>query len=170
MERDRRPLYIWLLFAVADALMSAYYWPRLPETVAQHFDAAGRPNGWSPRADLFLMMWALILGTGLIFLVAPKLLRTLPFSLVNVPHKSYWAATPERQQRAIAIVEDQLAWLAVGVIALHSLIFAALLHSATSGNPRFPGQALVAAMAAFLAFTVGWSVVLIRRYKPPETQ
>ncbi|MBI2678339.1 MAG: DUF1648 domain-containing protein [Candidatus Koribacter versatilis] len=169
MERDRRPLYIWLLFAIADALLSAYYWPRLPAVVAQHFDRSGHPDAWGTRAGLYLMMWALILGMGAIFLLAPKGIRWLPFALVNVPYKRYWEATPERQQEALDIVEQHLAWLAVAVIALHSVLFLELLRLAASGVPRFPADEFIAVMAVFLVFAAAWGVVLVRRFKPPET-
>ncbi|MDP9267798.1 MAG: DUF1648 domain-containing protein [Acidobacteriota bacterium] len=169
MERDRRPLYFWLLFAVADALISTYYWPRVPEMMAQHFDGAGHPNGWATKSGFFIFMGMLIAGLGVVFFGLPKLLRKLPFALVNIPYKSYWEATPERQKRAWDMTEQQMNWFAVALNAL--LTFTLYLTLAANLRPgrRLDSPTLIAALIAFVGFTVGWMVLFIRRFKPPET-
>ena len=168
MERDRRPLYLWLLFAAADALMTAYYWPHLPEMMAQHFDGAGHPNGWASKESFFIFMGTLIAGMGVMFFGLPKLLRKLPFALVNIPHKPYWQATPERQKLAWDMTERQMNWLGVAIHALLTFTLYMTLAANLRPDRALDNRTFIAALIAFLAFTVGWMVVFIRRFKPPE--
>jgi uncharacterized membrane protein len=168
MERDRRPLYLWLLFAAADALLSAYYWPRLPEVVAQHFGADGRPNGWASKSFFFIFVWTLIAGMGALFFGLPKLLRKVPFALVNIPYKSYWEATLERQKLAWDMTEQQMNWLAVAVNALLSFTLYVTLAANLRPERSLDNRAFFAALIAFFGFMAGWTILFIRRFKPPE--
>jgi uncharacterized membrane protein len=63
------PLRKWypILLAGIGVLMSVAVYPRLPETIAVHWDLDGNPNGWMPRpigaffAPVFLLvLWGLL--------------------------------------------------------------------------------------------------------------
>ena len=168
MERDRRPLFLWLLFTAADALVSAYYWPRLPHLMAQHFDAAGRPNGFASKESFFALMAGLIVGLGVLLFGLPKVLRRLPFALVNIPHKDYWEATPERQKLAWDMVEQQMDWLAVAVNALLSFTLYVTLAANLAPGSGLDDRGFLAGLLAFFAFMAGWMVVFVRRFRPPD--
>jgi uncharacterized membrane protein len=168
MERDRRPLYVWWLFVLADALVWAYYWPRLPHILAQHFGADGRPNGWATKESFFFFMGALVLGMGAIFFGLPKLLRAMPFSLVNIPYKSYWEATPERQLQAWDITEQHMNWIGLAVVALLSLTAHLVIRANLTGGPLGNAQ-FVTVLVAFFGFMLGWAIAFIRRFKPPDS-
>ena len=45
-----------LLVLAVPFVFVAVFWPQLPARVATHFDAAGRPNGWMPRAPGVLLI------------------------------------------------------------------------------------------------------------------
>jgi uncharacterized membrane protein len=92
MSKYQIALLILVLVAV---VQFTYYYPRLPEMVASHFDGEGRPNGCMPKNEFFKMfavITALIIG---IFLLLPKLIKRVPPSMINLPNKDYWLA-PER--------------------------------------------------------------------------
>ena len=65
---------------------------QLPATVASHFDAHGNANGWMDRT-LFLLLMVLIglLMPGMTLLLS-FLLRWVPTSQINLPHREYWLA------------------------------------------------------------------------------
>jgi uncharacterized membrane protein len=168
MERDHRPLYLWLLCIVADALMTAYYWPRLPQVLAQHFGAAGNPNGWAPKQDFFLFMWGIIALMAAIFFLMAALMRRLPFSFLNIPHKDYWSA-PERRPLAFNILEAQMNWMGAAVTLLLTLVFQMVLATNASGMPRLNNVSFIAILAVFGTFTTVWLIRLFTRFKPPAT-
>ena len=167
MERDRRPAWIWLALVALNALQSAYYWPRLPEVMAQHFGGAGEPNGWAPKQGFFGILGGLMLFTGALLFGLPKLMRRLPFALVNIPYKAYWAATPERQRAAWDMVEEQLNWAAVATAALLTAVVHLVIR-ANLGDGRLENAPFIATLVGFAGFMLGWAMSFLRRFRPPE--
>lgn len=57
------PSLLGLLFVGGSA---AFYWDRLPEKMASHFDWSGQPNGWTtPTATVVLLVAVLMLNWGI---------------------------------------------------------------------------------------------------------
>lgn len=64
---------------VALAFLLAWRWPHLPAQVATHFDAAGRPNGWTPKSALpFVVLGVPMLLWGLLLLASRSTTRRQP--------------------------------------------------------------------------------------------
>jgi uncharacterized membrane protein len=63
--------WIPLLIVVAAFIASAVVYPRLPESMATHFDMSGQPNGWSGR-----LFGAWVVPLFLVFMLG--LVRVLP--------------------------------------------------------------------------------------------
>jgi len=67
----RRTLYIILLLTLVSAALSLWAYPRLPEMVPSHWNAAGQIDGYMPRTSSLILMPAMILGVGLLLLYIP---------------------------------------------------------------------------------------------------
>lgn len=53
------------LFSLTPIAYTAMVWDKIPETVAIHFDAASRPNGFAEKSSLWgyvLLLWAITIG------------------------------------------------------------------------------------------------------------
>ncbi len=50
MKNDKREMLLTSLVCLLPLFAGAALYPRLPETMATHWDFAGNANGWSPRA------------------------------------------------------------------------------------------------------------------------
>ena len=104
----------WVFLAVAllvSAVQMASYFPRLPEKLATHFDAAGNANGWMSKRGFFAFQFAMLAIMGLAFCLLPQWLNRVPNALINLPHKAYWLA-PER--RAGGVVSESADLRAAG--------------------------------------------------------
>ena len=53
------------------ALQAFIYYPQLPAQLASHFDAAGRPNGWSSKSAYFALQAFIVLVLTLCFAALP---------------------------------------------------------------------------------------------------
>ncbi len=166
-ERDHRPLWVWFLLMAINAVLTAYYWPRLPHLLAQHFDAAGNPNGWAPKADFVAFMWLMIGVMGALFFFLPKLLRRIPFAVMNIPYKQYWSAE-DRQALALDLLEAQMNWVGVLVAALLVIVMQLVFAANTSGQPRLDNSVMVGLLVAFSAGMLLTLVTLFRRFRPPQ--
>ncbi len=87
----QRALLVLAWMAVAlNAGVIAYYWPQLPASVPQHFDASGEVDGWGPRALLALLpVLSLVLVGGITWLMRyPHLYNYLwPITEENAPRQ-----------------------------------------------------------------------------------
>jgi uncharacterized membrane protein len=167
MDSIRPPLAALAALGVVWWVHMRHFLARLPERVATHFDAAGRPNGWRPRAALgsfdvsfLLFVLAVVIGSAL-------LIRVLPVSLINVPNRDHWFA-PERRRQSHTRMLVHMLWfgcLIVGfLIGVNHLVFLANLDP---GRTHLSGAGMVALLAAFLAALVFWVVRLYRLFPRP---
>lgn len=158
-----------MLVLLLVVLQAGAYYPRLPETVASHFDISGEPNGWSSKGaflGLSLGIAALLAAT---FALLPLVLRKLPAELINVPNRSYWLA-PERRAETVERLRAELLWLGV-VAELLVLVLVELVAQANlTAQPRLPPLPwwLIAAAASV---TLLWLARIFWKFRvPAETR
>jgi len=106
-------------------LQAFVYYPQLPAQLASHFDAAGRPNGWSSKSAYFALQAFVVLVLTLCFAALPGWLERAPARLVNLPNKDYCLA-PERRASTMARVASALTWFGcaglVFIVVVTSLV------------------------------------------------
>lgn len=156
-ERLRRayPLKLELLPLLL-ALWTSYFvlstFPALPTQVPTHFNAAGEPDRWGPKAVL-LLLWGVQLG--LIYI--PTTLMALAFGLagdfrplVNIPGRSRGSLTTEQGEAVrswvlrLLLVDKVLAMALVAVILYSSIEIA-------RGRGEFMSSLFWALIAALLS-------------------
>jgi uncharacterized membrane protein len=152
---------LFLLLLVVGTIDIIYYYPRLPETVASHFDASGKPDGWSTKKDLVEVFIVVTLSSAFLFLGIALGLPKLPDSLINLPKKEYWLA-PERRQETLSFISGYLLWFGIATLGLlicvmHQTFRANLSESRTLENVWF-------FMGAYLVFLIIWVVGLLYKF------
>jgi serine/threonine-protein kinase len=130
-------------------LQALFYYPQLPAQVASHFDAGGRPNGWSSKSAYFALHTFIVLIVAICFAALPAWLEHAPARLVNLPNKDYWLA-PERRAATMARVASALTWFGcVGLIFI--LVVTSLVIDFNLGRksalPAVPIWALIGGIA-----------------------
>lgn len=109
----------YALVALA-ALQIVYYYPKMPEVVASHFDGLGAPNAWSGRNGFFGLYAAILAILVLIFIWAPKWSESrLKFGM-KLPNPEYWLG-PERIEQTKKFFRRQM--LIMGVLHLGLAIY-----------------------------------------------
>ncbi|HPR65054.1 MAG TPA: DUF1648 domain-containing protein [Thermoanaerobaculia bacterium] len=163
--REDKPAYargILILELIILGILSIYYYDKMPERMATHFDAAGNPNGWSSRPSFFILFWSMNAFMMLIFLLLPKLLKKMPVSLINLPNKDYWF-TPERKDRAFNMMEEYMAWLGVGVMGLFIAIFQMTFQANLTPDHKL-GSGTWLLLGLFMTYMTFWVVLFIRAF------
>ena len=161
----RVPLSVWLLvlmFAAAAAHL-AYYYPRLPDTVASHFGHGGQPDDWSSKRTYTTVILAITGVVAMTFLGMGAFLRRLPDDMINFPNRDYWLAPARRDESLAAFVRMLHGFGAATIallIAMNQLVFDANLRP-----PARLGAASWLLIAAYLAFAALWTIVLYRRFR-----
>ncbi len=164
-----RPARLFLLGLVfLSLLMAALQWSSAPPIVPSHFDAAGRPNAWSSRNAFFALEAGVSLGIAALFLALPILLKLTPVSLINLPNKAYWLAS-ERRDETMDRLASYFDVFASATVLLLLVVFQ--LAARASRGAGLDSNYFLPALVAYLAFSLVWTVALIRKFaSPPESR
>lgn len=156
----------WITFALALAHL-AWQYRALPETVASHFDAAGRADGWSPKPTYLTFLAVVYVCVTALFLGVRATMRRMPGHQLNVPNRAYWLA-PEREATTRERLSRSTLWLGWATLVL--LIAVAHLSFQANHTPeRSMGYAPWIALGCYTAFSLGWMVRLLHRFlRPPS--
>jgi uncharacterized membrane protein len=142
----------WIVFGLAFTAMAvalATTYPDLPERVASHFNLRGEPDGWMPRRSYMLFLGAAGLGIPWLLIAATRFVRTLPPSMVNVPHRDYWM-TVENREEVYRATERLGMWVATGEVLFFILVHLSVVHANQVEPVRLPMDTFWAGLAAFL--------------------
>lgn len=171
MQDARFPrLLFWLLVAVA-ALQIWSYYPRLPDTVASHFDGQGTPNGWQTKGVFFsFFLGGIVLATVLCYGV-PKMIAAMPYSTIHLSHKEYWLA-PERRATTLAYIRNFFAWLSCAVLFVELAAIEYTIRANLSPEQRLAPSTLGWVLAGFFVFLFLWVGRFIAHFakQPSSTQ
>jgi uncharacterized membrane protein len=169
MNDARIPTFLFLLLVMFAFLQCVQVNPQLPDVMASHFDAHGTPNGWQPKATFFILIGVVIVVCAIPAFIVPRRLPTMSAERINLPNKSYWLA-PERRDETWRFFRVQMAWW--GCALLFVLLYA-LFQAINANLPsvgHFNSEGMWYVLAAFLLFSVTWTIHLIRHFsKMPDS-
>jgi uncharacterized membrane protein len=158
MRRTRQFLLGLVLVSLVEA---ARQWNSAPDRVPSHFDAAGRPNAWSSRDEFFFLQVGVTLLIAALFIGIPRLLKSTPVSLINLPNKSYWLA-PERREETMDRLASSFEVFACATVLLLLVVFE--LTSLASHGGGLATNYFLPVLVAYVVFSAGWTVALIRTF------
>lgn len=167
MNRKTASRLAFLFILLLSLAEIAYFGPKLPDSVASHFDAKGQPDDWSSRTSFLIFYVAGILGIILCFVGPIWLIRKLPPSLVNIPNKDYWLA-PERKKETMAYLADQLLLLGSATLLLVFLLFHFIIQANLEEEVQSIGSLPMVLIGLYLAYTLYWTIALIWRFRKRE--
>jgi len=78
-----------------------YYWERLPEQVATHFDAKGQPGNFAPKWQATLLLAGVEVGLSWFMVLIGMALSYFPSGMINIPNRNYWLAGMRRKETLI---------------------------------------------------------------------
>jgi hypothetical protein len=162
---NRRMVALWtgwglvLLLTGADI---AWDYPRLPERLATHFNAAGQADGWSSRGACLTVWLATLAGMCLLFAGLCWLVRVLPARYVNMPRRDYWFA-PGREGYTRAVIGELILWLGLLMLATMSGLNHLTMRANLSAAPDL-GLWPWVMTGADLGLMLGILLVFMRRF------
>ena len=134
----------------------------LPDTVASHFNAAGVPDSFMPRATFLTLMVAL--GSGLPLAVWWLQVAQARSGTPKIPRAEYWLSEPQR--------DETIRWLSVhasigsaGLCAFltHTFWLTVLAHRQTP--IALPALQFWGSLVLFMVATGAWVVWQQRRFR-----
>jgi len=168
MKTDRRAVLAFVIVFALCIVQILIEGPRLPDSVASHFGADGRADGWSSRNAFLVTFGLTYVFTALIIGGLGLFLHKIPPAFVNMPNKDYWLA-PERRTETCARVFGMMLWMGAATLCFMCLLFRNIVRAnmAPEGDAGI-GAGFWIIMGLYLAFTVGWVVRFFRVFRKPE--
>ncbi len=159
---------IWLtVTCVAYLAALAYSSGQLPERVASHFNFQGQADSWTSRPVYLALMTLWGLGIPCLLLSVAWMIRKLPASVINLPHRDYWLA-PQRREQTSVDIQQRMLWFSCLTMAF-CLGIHLLVVEANQQQPSRLSQLVWALLGAYLLALAAWIVMLLRHYyKPPD--
>jgi uncharacterized membrane protein len=143
-----------LLFLMGMTVSAAY--PKLPGRVPMHFDIAGRPDRWSGRSGLIvLLVLAAALTAVLYVIIALSAKWAANPRYLNIPRKEEFLRLPAEKQAAYwAVTREFFAGLAASVNLMFLLILEGTVRIAKGAASLLPFKALAPALVV-MALVMG---------------
>ena len=151
-----------VLLSVAQAF---WQYDRLPETVASHFDAAGKANGWMSRGTQTAWQIGTVLFIAGLLEGIARINRLIPDEHLNLPHRAYWLA-PERRAATIAWIGTVVRLMGCVLLVFFIGLFHQVYRVNTGGGDiTLPVAGLGLGLLAALGLILG--AFVLRLVRPP---
>lgn len=142
------------------AMLSVWFYPQLPERLASHFNAAGEADGWMTKDGFFLFYGLLLLLMFGMFAGITWVVRHVPASMVNIPHREYWLAA-ERRDETYAMLQRNMDRMSAATL----LFMNAMLIISFRANFKQPPSLGSEVWILLLLFLAGLTVLIVRLYR-----
>jgi uncharacterized membrane protein len=154
-------LYVCLI--AVSVVQAAYYYPRLPDTVASHFNFAGAPDGYMNKGSAVALHVGVIVLLAALFAGIAFIIPRVPSSLVSMPNKDYWLA-PERRARSLASISLFMLSFGCATIVFMLAIFTIAMHANLSEGGRLRNDLLWSLLAVYGVFVLLWLSRFVLRF------
>jgi len=163
---NSRSFIVFVCLVVAAAAFVFSTIDQLPETVATHYGAGGRANGWMTRSGYLVFMMVFLLGfSTLVSFLIGFIPHKLP-RLTNIPNRDYWLAE-ERREGSLQFLSSHGWWLGCLIVLLSGSMH---MRSSKliSQPPALPLAVFLPASGGFLFGVLVWIVMFYRRFPKRE--
>ena len=167
MKNFRLAQIVFLLIILCAIVGYGIYYPQLPERVASHFGADGRPNGWQSKSMFTTFFYGAMGIAAVVGFLVPLLLGALSPTMINLPNKDYWLA-PERRENSVHFLQDQMTWFGCAVLLLLCFAMYSAIQANLTPNPTMDPTTFFIALGAFVAFAIYSAVRMFSRFAKPQ--
>jgi uncharacterized membrane protein len=165
MKLNSGPIRIIILLLALAAIQFAYYYPKLPDTLAVHFGTSLEADGWQGKQGFVFAYACVEVGMVAMLLVIGFVMTRVPIGMVNIPNRDYWLA-PERRKQTLECVMTQVGWIMVATLAYLIAIAQVILDAnmRAGGRPPALSRDFWVIFIAFMALMAWFVVGIYRRF------
>jgi TRAP-type C4-dicarboxylate transport system permease small subunit len=157
------PLVALICLTVFASVFIIYTTQYLPSTVATHFDADNRANGWMSRHGYVLFMLGFLISVpAFVSFVVGALPRRYP-DWTNVPNRDYWLAA-ERREESLSFLAAHGMRLACLIVMMMLGMHYTILVANRMQLPALPVGIFSSILMGFALALLWWIVRLYRRF------
>ncbi len=154
---------IFTVLIITALVQAIYYYPRVPNIVASHFDGLGDPNGWSSKAVFFGIYAGVLLLTIFVFVVVPNRFINQAGKGLKIPNKDYWLA-PERQHDTMQFFRTHFMYFGIVNTLLAIFVIQLVIQANFKEQPRLD-SAIMWALALYFIFVIVWLIRFFIKFR-----
>ncbi|MDA0831716.1 MAG: DUF1648 domain-containing protein [Planctomycetota bacterium] len=139
----------------------------LPDPVASHFNWQGQPDDHMSRTAHLWFMSILGIALPALMIGIAMMIKYVPPSLVNIPHRDYWLST-EHVDETRELLMDQMVWLACGMLLFFVGVHQLVIHANSNQPVQLQNGPMIGLLVGALSLLVVWIVVFYRRFRIPS--
>ncbi len=168
MKYTALPIVLLTLLIAGSVPQHYYYYTQLPEVVATHFGADGKPNDWMSRLSATLLVGGIQTLLPLFLLGMSWLSGKLPESMLNIPNREYWLR-PDKREATLAHMHLLLSWIAVLTTAFMG-VMSHLVFLANRDSVALNVTLASTSLVIYLAFVFSIAFSSVWRFRLPRTE
>ena len=123
----------------AMVVQTIFFYSRLPETLASHFDLHGFPDGWLNKFWFFTFYFLLQVGLTFALWYVGRICRKIPKQWISIPNKEFWFRSDTRH-RFFEMNEATMIWIAALTSLMLLLVAQFVFHANLSNHPIDPAS------------------------------
>jgi len=163
MSNTKYPALIFYTIIIVALVLPAFYFSRLPETVASHFNIINEPDAWMSKKTFLFVHVGIIIFMSVLFWGIPHMLPKLPKSIINLPNKDYWMSEKNIEE-TFAVFKRFFFWFGSLTIVFITVIFQEVYNTNIADNKKLTSNVWIY-LAVFLLATVFLIIKLITFFK-----
>ena len=156
-----------LAYAALVALVGgqiAYFYDRLPDRVASHFNASGFANGYMSRGGFVEFYAGLVVFLMVVFGGVALTFRAVPVALINLPNKDYWFAKEREESSRAWLSREMGAFGLVVILFIAGVMQRVFMVNTTGERPCLPTSFVLGWMGALVAVIFVMAFRMLRRF------
>ena len=148
------------------AVQIIYYYPRMPEVVASHFDGLGSANAWSSRNGFFGLYLAIVSMLVGLFIFLPRWSERRAQFGMKIPNREFWLA-PERIEQTKRFFRQQM--IVMGVVHMSLAVYSIqlVINANFDQTPRLQ-QSIFWALALYFVLLIAWLIHFYLQFRNSE--
>jgi len=166
MTNLKYPAIIFLLVVTISLILPIFYYPRLPETIASHYNIGGEPDATMSKQTIIIIHSATIIFLTLLFSIMIYFIPKLPRSMVDLPNDDFWLNENNREE-TFAVLRRFIFWLGSIVLGFLSLFIQEVYNTNITGNSKLTFEIWIY-LAIMLFLTAIIIIKMILYFKKPN--
>ena len=165
----KTPILLIVVAILITIALAVYYYPQLPDRVASHFGIDGKPNGWMNKSGFIGTMLGLQIGMAIFMWALTRVIRKMPISMVNIPHREYWLHE-DRADETLAWLGGNLNWVNAATCFFLTLIFQTTIEANLTEKVELSSPVFYIVLGLyFFVISIFVAKILLRFRKIPAT-
>ncbi|MBL8811456.1 MAG: DUF1648 domain-containing protein [Planctomycetaceae bacterium] len=164
--KTKLPMSLLVIMVLISLPQHYFYYTQLPDVVATHFGADGKPNDWMTRLNATLVVGGIQVLVPVFLVAVSWLAMRLPESMLNIPNREYWLQ-PDKKEATLTHMRLMLSWIAVATISF----MAAMSHIVYLANKSSQSLNMVlfgSALGIYLTVVFTIAIVSVQRFRLPK--